>query len=166
MSAAAVRPLGTDPATGAPVTVRRGPYGAYVQLGGAEAPADPSHNPSPDPGSQEAALLAPAPDAPANKPGCGAGGGEGDPLRGFTDGAPTAEVSAADAAARAGRGTPEGAEAAGIEGAGVKGRKGKKKKKAAGPGVRRATLRPGLDAAEVTLEDALSLLQFPKARPA
>ena len=33
------RLLGSDPDTGLPVTVRRGPYGAYVQLGPAEAPA-------------------------------------------------------------------------------------------------------------------------------
>jgi DNA topoisomerase-1 len=37
------RELGTDPATGLPVSVRRGPYGAYIQLGpapGAEPPAE------------------------------------------------------------------------------------------------------------------------------
>jgi DNA topoisomerase-1 len=33
------RLLGTDTDTGLPVTVRRGPYGSYVQLGPAEAPA-------------------------------------------------------------------------------------------------------------------------------
>ncbi len=41
--AAGPRLLGTDPATGLPVTVRRGPYGAYIQLGpkaDAEEPAD------------------------------------------------------------------------------------------------------------------------------
>src|SRR5438270_771754 len=48
--AAPERLLGTDPATGAPVTLRRGPYGAYVQLGGAQAaahahdPVDPGHS--------------------------------------------------------------------------------------------------------------------------
>ncbi|MEI8394404.1 MAG: type I DNA topoisomerase [Rhodospirillaceae bacterium] len=35
------RLLGTDPDTGLPVTVRRGPYGAYVQLGPADEPAPP-----------------------------------------------------------------------------------------------------------------------------
>ena len=38
------RLLGSDPDTGLPVTVRRGPYGAYVQLGPANAPA-----PAPEP---------------------------------------------------------------------------------------------------------------------
>ena len=36
------RELGNDPETGLPVTVRRGPYGAYIQLGPAPAPAAPA----------------------------------------------------------------------------------------------------------------------------
>jgi len=35
------RELGVDPETSLPVTVRRGPYGAYIQLGPATAPAAP-----------------------------------------------------------------------------------------------------------------------------
>ncbi len=35
------RELGVDPETSLPVTVRRGPYGAYIQLGPAPAPAAP-----------------------------------------------------------------------------------------------------------------------------
>ncbi len=35
------RLLGSDPVTGMPVTVRRGPYGAYVQLGPADTPPAP-----------------------------------------------------------------------------------------------------------------------------
>lgn len=36
------RELGPDPETSLPVTVRRGPYGAYIQLGPAPAPATPA----------------------------------------------------------------------------------------------------------------------------
>ncbi|WP_448204692.1 type I DNA topoisomerase [Azospirillum sp. sgz302134] len=36
------RELGNDPETGLPVTVRRGPYGAYIQLGPAPAPEAPA----------------------------------------------------------------------------------------------------------------------------
>lgn len=36
------RELGADPETSLPVTVRRGPYGAYIQLGPAPAPAAPA----------------------------------------------------------------------------------------------------------------------------
>ncbi|MEI6560088.1 MAG: type I DNA topoisomerase, partial [Rhodospirillaceae bacterium] len=44
------RLLGADPDTGLPVTVRRGPYGAYVQLGpaaGATTPPEPAPEPAP-----------------------------------------------------------------------------------------------------------------------
>jgi DNA topoisomerase-1 len=49
--AAGPRLLGPDPETGLPVTLRRGPYGAYLQLGPAEKTAEP----------------APVPDAPKKK---------------------------------------------------------------------------------------------------
>ncbi len=43
------RLLGQDPGTGLPVTVRRGPYGTYIQLGPAvEAAAPPPAEPAPD----------------------------------------------------------------------------------------------------------------------
>jgi DNA topoisomerase-1 len=41
------RLLGTDPETGLPVTVRRGPYGAYVQLGPAEGAAPAAEEEAP-----------------------------------------------------------------------------------------------------------------------
>ena len=40
------RLLGSDPVTGLPVTVRRGPYGAYVQLGPADTPPAPPPPPA------------------------------------------------------------------------------------------------------------------------
>ncbi len=44
------RLLGADPVTGMPVTVRRGPYGAYVQLGPMETtPPPPTPEPAPEP---------------------------------------------------------------------------------------------------------------------
>ncbi len=49
------RPLGDDPATGLPVTVRVGPYGAYAQLGPALEPpaADAKKEPSEEPEAEE-----------------------------------------------------------------------------------------------------------------
>jgi DNA topoisomerase-1 len=41
-AAAGPRLLGPDPETGLPVTLRRGPYGAYLQLGPAEKNAEPA----------------------------------------------------------------------------------------------------------------------------
>ncbi|CAO3422813.1 type I DNA topoisomerase [Azospirillum doebereinerae] len=41
------RELGNDPETGLPVTVRRGPYGAYIQLGPLPTPADAAPPPPP-----------------------------------------------------------------------------------------------------------------------
>jgi DNA topoisomerase-1 len=40
--------LGLDPKTGLPITLRRGPYGPYVQLGPAEAPAGKTEEPAPE----------------------------------------------------------------------------------------------------------------------
>ena len=135
--AGAERLLGTDPATGAPVTLRRGPYGAYVQLGGAQAPAhaadpvDPGHSSADPPASSHAASPGVASRA--------------------------APEETAEGTARA------PGEAGGAAGGSKGGKKGRRK--AAEPGMRRASLRPGLDAADVTLADALALLQYPKVSP-
>ncbi|WP_207460630.1 type I DNA topoisomerase [Azospirillum sp. SYSU D00513] len=43
------RELGTDPETGLPVSIRRGPYGAYIQLGPPPAPAEPPPPPVEEP---------------------------------------------------------------------------------------------------------------------
>ena len=142
--AAAERLLGTDPATGAPVTLRRGPYGAYVQLGGAQAaahaadPANPGHSGADPPAGSHAAAVhdvasRAAPDG-GDSGGAGMGAAEG------TAGAPGEAESTAG---------------------GSKGRK-KWRRRAAEPGVRRASLRPGMDASDLTLADALALLQYPK----
>ena len=145
--AAAERLLGTDPATGAPITLRRGPYGAYVQLGGAQAaahaagPVNPE-NPNADPPAGSRAAAAPgvaSRAAPDGRDRCGVG-----------------------------RGTAEGtAGACGEASSAASSSKGRKtgRRKGAEPGVRRASLRPGLDAADVTLADALALLQYPKVCP-
>lgn len=142
--AAPERLLGTDPATGAPVTLRRGPYGAYVQLGGAQAAGqaadsvNPGHSGADPPASSHAAAA----------PGVASG----------------AAPNGADSGG-AGRRTAEGtAGAPGEAGGAAGGSKGRKKGRstAAEPGVRRSALRAGMDAADMTLADALALLAYPK----
>jgi DNA topoisomerase-1 len=46
--------LGTDPETGLPITLRRGPYGTYLQLGPAETTAAPAPTPEPEPEAPKA----------------------------------------------------------------------------------------------------------------
>ena len=144
--AAADRVLGADPATGAPVTVRCGPYGAYVQLGGAQfiaQAADPTEvealHPDRNPAASSRAAAVPG-DACGAVPGGGVSKGAVQGTAEETEGVPAEASSAAGSS---------------------KGRK-KVRKKAAEPGVRRAALRPGMHAEHVTLADALALLQYPK----
>lgn len=56
------RVLGDDPATGLPVSIRRGPYGAYAQLGLADQPpeAAPEPVPEPEPGKKKSRAKKPA----------------------------------------------------------------------------------------------------------